>query len=176
MTKELSSAESQEFEGNVFKYFEIGQVARYGAIIDRNAISDLPTRGRLLVEANAVVFAKTNSSRGTTAIIPESLDGALVSTGFIAIRTGSPEESLLWWSVLSSEAVRKQVYYPAVSASQPEIRPEIFGEARMLPHPTPAYRDELMKDAETMRESQIQIYQNLESIRAQQEALLSIGP
>ena len=145
MTKELSSAESQEFEGNVFKYFEIGQVTRYGAIINRkqDAISDFPTRGRLLVEANAVVFAKTNSSRGTTAIIPESLDGALVSTGFIAIRTGSPEESLLWWSVLSSEAVRKQVYDPAVSASQPEIRPEIFGEARMLPHPTPAYRDEL---------------------------------
>ena len=48
MTKELSSAESQEFEGNVFKYFEIGQVTRYGAIINRkqDAISDLPTLGR----------------------------------------------------------------------------------------------------------------------------------
>ena len=141
-----------------------------------HAISDLPTRGRLLVLADDVVFAKNNSSRGTTVIIPEAFDGALVTTGFLAIRPGSPEESLFWWSVLSSEAVRKPVYHLPVSASQPEIRPEIFRQAFLLPYPTPAYRDELTKDAETMREAPIQIYQNLESIRAQQEGLLSIGP
>ena len=175
--KELSSAEVQEFEGNVFKYFEIGDVTRYGAIINwkQDAIEDLPTRGRLLVQADDVVFAKNNSSRGTTVIVPESFGGALVTTGFIGIRPDSPEESLLWWSVLSSEAVRKQVYYLAVSASQPEIRPEIFKDAFMLPYPTPAFRENLLKEAQTMREAQIQIYQNLESIRHQQEALLQVG-
>ena len=173
--KELSSAQVQELEGQVFQYFEIGDVTRYGAIVNRKqgAIEDLPTRGRLQVHADDVVFAKNNSSRGTTVIIPESFDGALVTTGFIGIRPDSPEESLLWWSVLSSEAVRKQVYYLAVSASQPEIRPEIFREEFMLPYPTPAYRENLLAEAQAMRQAQIQIYQNLESIRNQQEALLS---
>ena len=135
MIKELSSAEFQEFECNVFKYFEMGDVTRYGAIINRKqgAISDLPTRGRPLVQANDVVFAKDNSSRGTTVIIPESFDGALVTTVFLAIRRSSQEESLFWLSVLSSEAVRKPVYYLAVSASQPEIRPEIFRKHSCFP-------------------------------------------
>ncbi len=177
MIKELSSAQVQELEGEVFKYFEIGDVTRYGAIVNwkQDAIEDLPTRGRLLVHTDDVVFAKNNSSRGTTVIIPESFDGTLVTTGFIGIRPDSPEESLLWWSVLSSEAVRKQIYYLAISASQPEIRPEIFGDVFMLPYPTPAYRENLLAEAQAMRDAQIQIYQNLESIRHQQEALLSVG-
>ena len=173
--KELSSAQVQVLEDEVFKYFEIGDVTRYGAIVNwkQGAIDDLPTRGRLQVHTDDVVFAKNNSSRGTTVIIPESFDGALVTTGFIGIRPDSPEESLLWWSVLSSEAVRKQVYYLAVSASQPEIRREIFRDEFMLPYPTPAHRENLLAEAQAMRDAQIQIYQNLESIRNQQEALLS---
>ena len=137
----------QDLEGKEFKYFEIGDVTRYGAIVNwkEDAIEDLPTRGRLSVQADDVVFAKNNSSRGTTVIIPESFDGALVTTGFIGIRPDSPEESLIWWSVLSSEAVRKQVYYLAVSASQPEIRPEIFRDEFMLPYPTQPYREPLIK-------------------------------
>ena len=175
MIKELSSSQVQGLEGHLFKYFEIGDVTRYGAIVNwkQEAIEDLPTRGRLQVQTDDVVFAKNNSSRGTTVIIPKSFDSALVTTGFIGIRPNSPEESLLWWSVLSSEAVRKQVYYLAVSASQPEIRPEIFRDEFMLPYPTPAHRENLLAEAQAMREAQIQIYQNLESIRNQQEALLS---
>ena len=72
--QELSTAEVKELEGKVFKYFEIGDVTRYGAIVNsrQDNIEDLPTRGRLLVQNNDVVFAKNNSSRGTTVIIPES--------------------------------------------------------------------------------------------------------
>ena len=173
--KELSSAQVQELEGEVFKYFEIGDVTKYGAVVNwkQDAIEDLPTRGRLLVESNDVVFAKNNSSRGTTVIIPESFDGSLVTTGFIGIRPETHEESLLWWSVLTSEAVRKQIYYLAVSASQPEIREGIFADEFMLPFPTHAYREELLEEARVMLEAQIQIYQTLESIRNQQEALLT---
>ncbi len=177
MIKELSSTQVLELEGDVFKYFEIGDVTRYGAIVHwkQDAIEDLPTRGRLMVKVNDVVFAKNNSSRGTTVVIPESFDDALVTTGFIGIRPDSPEESLLWWSVLSSEAVRKQIYYLAVSASQPEIRREIFKDEFMLPFPAPACREQLLKEAQAMLEAQKQIHQSLESIRSQQEDLLSLG-
>ena len=172
--QELSSAQVKELEGEVFKYFEIGDVTRYGAIVNskQDTIEDLPTRGRLLVQTNDVVFAKNNSSRGTTVVIPESFDGALVTTGFIGIRPDTPEESLVWWSVLCSEAVRKQIYYLAVSASQPEIRPEIFRNEFLLPYPTPVYREGLLKEARAVREAQTQIYRNIESVRDHQEALL----
>ena len=175
--KELSSAEVQDYEGAEFKYFEIGDVTRYGAIVHwkEDVIEALPSRGRLLVETNDLIFAKNNSSRGTTVVIPESFNGALVTTGFIGLRPDSPEETLLWWSVLSSEAVRKQVYYLAVSASQPEIRPDIFEDEFMLPYPTEAYRESFLNDAYAIREAQAQIYQNLESIRDLQKALLSPG-
>ena len=173
--KELKAAEVVALEGEVFEYFEIGDVTRYGSIVNskQDAIEDLPTRGRLLVRANDVIFAKNNSSRGTTVIIPESFDGALVTTGFIGIRPESTEEALLWWSVLSSEAVRKQIYYLAVSASQPEIRPIIFRNEFLLPYPADPYRESLIKDAQTVRDAQSQIYKNLEAVRLKQEALIS---
>ena len=172
---ELSAIEVQDYEGKAFKYFEIGDVTRYGAIVNskQGAIEDLPTRGRLLVQSNDVVFAKNNSSRGTTVVIPEAFDGALVTTGFIGIRPDSPEESLIWWSILCSEAVRKQIYYLAISASQPEIRPEILKDEFVFPYPTEPYRAALLKEAQAVREAQSQIYKNLESVRQQQEALLA---
>ena len=177
MVQELSSAHVKGYEGQIFKYFEIGDVTRYGAIVNwkEDAIEDLPTRGRLMVKADDLIFAKNNSSRGTTVIIPESFDGALVTTGFIGVRPESKEESLLWWSVLSSEAVRKQVYYLAVSASQPEIRPEIFRDDFMLPYPAEAYRWQFLEDAQAMQDAQNRIYENLDSIRVQQEVMLASG-
>ena len=174
MIAELSSAQVKAREGEVFKYFEIGDVTRYGAIVNwrEDAIEDLPSRGRLMVKAGDLIFAKNNSSRGTTVVIPEAFDGAIVTTGFIGVRPYNREESLLWWSVLSSEAVRKQVYYLAVSASQPEIRPDIFKNQFMLPYPAGDLRKQFLVDAQAMQDAQNRIYENLHSIRTQQEAML----
>ena len=177
MIREWSSAQVKEHEGEVFKYFEIGDVTRYGAIVNwrEDAIEDLPSRGRLMVKTDDLIFAKNNSSRGTTVIIPEAFDGAIVTTGFIGVRPGNRDESLLWWSVLSSEAVRKQVYYLAVSASQPEIRPDIFRDEFMLPYPSGDFRKQFLADAQSMQNAQNRIYENLDSIRVQQQVMLDSG-
>ena len=172
--KELTSAQVQELSDDIYKYFEIGDVTRYGSIINskEDRLEDLPTRGRLLVQANDVVFANNNSSRGTTVIIPQSFDQSIVTTGFIGIRPSSSEESLLWWSILSSEAVRKQIYYLAVSASQPEIRPEIFEAEFLLPYPIGAGRDLIMERSHAVRDSQNAIYDILSAVVHLQEHLL----
>lgn len=177
MIREWSSAQVKEHEGEVFKYFEIGDVTRYGAIVNwrEDAIEDLPSRGRLMVKTDDLIFAKNNSSRGTTVIIPEAFDGAIVTTGFIGVRPANRDESLLWWSVLSSEAVRKQVYYLAVSASQPEIRPDIFRDEFMLPYPSGDFRKQFLADAQSMQNAQNRIYENLDSIRVQQQVMLDSG-
>ena len=178
IVKDLSGGNVKELHGQEFRYFEIGDVTRYGAIVNsrQGAIEDLPTRGRLKVQANDVVFAKNNSSRGTTVVIPEDFDGALVTTGFLGIRPESPEEALIWWSVLCSEAVRKQIYYLAVSASQPEIRPEIFRDEFLLPYPTGDAREHLLLEAKALQEAQGKIYVNLQSVRSVQEEMLTAGP
>ena len=178
VVEELDEARVKELQGQEFKYFEIGDVTRYGAIMNarQGAIEDLPTRGRLMVQANDVVFAKNNSSRGTTVVIPQDYDGALVTTGFIGIRLEAPEEALIWWSILCSETVRKQVYYLAVSASQPEIREDIFREEFMLPYPTGEVRETLLQEAKALQEAQSQIYVNLESVRSAQESMLVADP
>ena len=161
--EQLSAAEVSDLQGDLFKYFEITDVTRYGAIVNwrEDYIQALPTRGRLRVKENDVVFAKNNSSRGTAVIIPKNFDGALVTTGFIGIRPQTDDDALLIWSVLTSEAVRTQIYYLAVTASQPEIRREIFENEFMLPFPKPPLRERVLKHAEEIRQAQHSIDNNL---------------
>ena len=96
---------------------------------------DLPTRARLQVKKGDVVFAKNNSSRGTTVIIPDNFDEQLVTTGFIGLRPKNEEEKYLLWGILESEFFRMQIYYLAITASQPEIRDSIFKEQILIPFP-----------------------------------------
>ena len=84
----INAIKEPKFKGKVFRYFEIGDVTPHGGIVmsreDRFEI--LPTRARLQVKQNDVLFARNNSSRGTSVIVPAEFDGHLVTTGFLAIR------------------------------------------------------------------------------------------
>ena len=84
----LKSDEASALEGEVFRYFEIGDVTREGAIVRHreDLFENLPTRARLRVRRGDVLFARNNSSRGTAVIVPEEFDGQLVTTGFLAVR------------------------------------------------------------------------------------------
>jgi len=134
---ELKQLDADNFKGTIFKYFEIGDVTIDGMIVKHREdyFENLPTRARIRVHKGDVIFAKNNSSRGTTVLIPDWFDGGLVTTGFIGIRPSSEEEGLILWNALESELFRKQVYYLAITASQPEIREKIFKEDMMIPWP-----------------------------------------
>ena len=166
---ELAEADIKKLHGQILKYFEITDVTKYGAIVNwrEDYVENLPTRGRLQVHENDIVFAKNNSSRGTTVVIPSGFNGALVTTGFIGIRPKSQEEALLIWSVLSSEAVRSQIYYLAVTASQPEIRQEIFEKEFMLPFPIPPHRLQVIEHAMKIQEAQKTIDYHLRQLQQQ---------
>lgn len=133
----IKKSDEKEFENKMFKYFEIGDVTRDGTIVDyrENYFHELPTRARLNVESNDVIFAKNNSSRGTTVLIPEWYDNDLVTTGFIGVRPETKEEALVLWNIFESEIFRKQIYYYSITASQPEIRNDIFENEIMIPWP-----------------------------------------
>jgi type I restriction enzyme M protein len=123
--------------GKKFKYFEIGDVTIDGTIVNyrEDYFEKLPTRGRLKVQKGDIIFAKNNSSRGTTVLIPEWYDSNLVTTGFIGIRPQNHEDALILWSVLEADFFRKQIYYLSITASQPEVRENIFREEMLIPWP-----------------------------------------
>ena len=137
IVKRMTASEVRAARGQIFRYFEIGDTAKDGQIVTwkEGEFTTLPTRGRLRVRAGDVLFAKNNSSRGRTVIVPPEFDGQLATTGFIGIRPRSTDEAFVLWSVLNSEAFREQVYYLAITASQPEVREEIFVEEFLVPYP-----------------------------------------
>lgn len=135
---EISQRDEENYSGRSFKYFEIGDVTVDGTIVKfkEDYFEALPTRARLQVKKNDLVFAKNNSSRGTTVIIPAEFSGQLVTTGFIGIRPQNEDEKYLLWGIMESDFFKMQVYYYAITASQPEIRDNIFREEFLLPIPT----------------------------------------
>lgn len=134
---EIKKREEKDFIGSSFKYFEIGDVTIDGTIVKyrEELFESLPTRARLQVHEDDVIFAKNNSSRGTTVIIPKEFDKQLVTTGFIGIRPRSKDEKYLLWGIMESEFFRMQIYYLSITASQPEVRETIFKEQIIIPIP-----------------------------------------
>jgi len=144
----LSAADAAALRGKVCKYFEIGDVTRDGTIVQHREdyFEKLPTRARLQVRAGDIIFAKNNSSRGTTVLIPKWFDGGLVTTGFIGIRPKDHEEGLLLWGALASDCFKKQVYYLAITASQPEVRESIFQNEMVVPWPATKHNKKSLMD------------------------------
>lgn len=156
----MNKNEIEDAKGKRFKYFEITDVTQVGAITNNieEFFEELPSRARLCVQTNDVLFAKNISSRGTTVIVPEEFNEQIVTTGFIGIRAKSYDEALLLWSIFESEIFRKQVYYLAVTAVQPEVREDIFKNDFLLPIPKDeSVRKQLINKAREIVDSNKQI-------------------
>lgn len=120
------------------KYIEISDVTKHGLIVTsvRAPLKDLPTRAEFIINEGDVLFAINNSSRGTVVIAPKEFDGALCTSGFYVIKPRSKKEGLLLWYSLRSEYARKQIYYLAQTASQPELKMESWKEIFLIAIPT----------------------------------------
>lgn len=160
----LKKADEERLQGKVLKYFEIGDVTIDGTIVKyrEDFFENLPTRARLQVQTNDIIFAKNNSSRGTTVLIPKWYNKNLVTTGFIGIRPKNYEEALILWSVMESEFFRKQVYYLAITASQPEVRENIFNQEMFIPFPkTREQKEKIVKVAKLVDKARKQLQEAL---------------
>ena len=161
LVKQISKKEEASFHGQWFKYVDIGNVTKDGAIAsyEENVFEKLPTRARMHVRAGDVLFAKLRTSRGTALIVPPEFDGQFFTNGFIAVRPRDDEERWLLWSLFVSEVFTRQVYYLAVTSAQSEVRPAIVQDDFVLPEPT----DDNMR--QSIIEAAKQIYSSQQRVR-----------
>lgn len=176
LVENLSKEEREELEDKEVKYVEINDVSPTGEIFnyEESKYGDISTsRAKLQVEEGDVVFPKNISSRGKAFIVPKWFDGNIVTTGFLAIRPHNDKERLALWSFLRSPLFTTQQYYLCVTASQPELRPEVFEEEVLVPIPK---SDEMMnliseksKEIHNLRQ---EITETLNSLEKEQVGLL----
>ncbi len=139
LVSKISISEKKNFElsGEFFKYVEIGDVTSYGLITKYIEVpfEDVPSRGEYQVKAGDILLALNNSSRGTVVYVPDEFDGMICTSGFLVIRPRSEEEGCLLWYCLRSEICRKQIYYLAQTASQPELKIDSWNKYFKIPFP-----------------------------------------
>jgi len=135
--------------GARLKYIEISDVTSYGLITTyrEDTFDMLPTRGEYQIKKWDLLVAINNSSRGTVVLVPEQFDGAICTSGFIVIRPSSIDKALLLWYSLRSEFCRKQIYYLAQTASQPELKIDAWNAFFQIPIPVGKKRLEALKKA-----------------------------
>lgn len=139
LVPKISSAQKKEYalSGDFFKYIEIGDVTSYGLITKYIEVpfEDIPSRGEFLVKKGDILLALNNSSRGTVVYVPEEFDNMICTSGFLVIRPRNEEEGFLLWYCLRSEICRKQIYYLAQTASQPELKIDSWRNYFKIPFP-----------------------------------------
>lgn len=123
--------------GDLFKYIEIGDVTSYGLITKYIEVpfEDIPSRGEYQVKKGDILLALNNSSRGTVVYVPEEFDNMICTSGFLVLRPKDEEEGMLLWYCLRSEVCRKQIYYLAQTASQPELKVDSWNNYFKIPFP-----------------------------------------
>ena len=149
LKSKITKADRQQLKDNKtkLKYIEIGDVTRYGLITSSmvGTLDELPTRGEYLINEGDILMALNNSSRGTVVMVPKEFDNSICTSGFLVLEPKSHEEASLLWYALRSEYCRKQIYYLAQTASQPELKNEAWEKHFKLPLPVGQERDKAIK-------------------------------
>jgi hypothetical protein len=149
--KKLTKKQKQILKENkaVLKYIEISDVTQYGLITKfvAGTFDELPSRGEYQIHKGDVLVALNTSSRGTVVLVPDEYDNAICTSGFLVLIPDSEDEGLLLWYSLRSELCRKQIYYLAQTAVQPEMKIETWEKYFAIPMPTGNEKKEALTKA-----------------------------
>lgn len=150
LREKLSGREKDRMKNcddTLYKYIEISDVTRYGLITNyrEELFRDLPSRGEYIIHTGDILLALNNSSRGTVVLVPKEFDNAICTSGFLVIVPQDEETGLLLWYALRSELCRKQIYYLAQTASQPELKIEAWEKYFKIALPIGKEKEEALK-------------------------------
>lgn len=122
-----------------FSYIDISSVdvatGRIGEVKSITA-DDAPARARRLVRAGDVLVSTVRPERGSVAIVPVSLDGAVASTAFVVLRPTRTSAAIVWAWLRAAE-VRERLSAGATGGTFPTIR-----QSQLLQLPVPVHSQE----------------------------------
>lgn len=155
-----------------FDYIDVSSVSNTTFRIEetqRLRGKDAPSRARRLVRTNDVLFATVRPTLQRIAVVPESLDGQVCSTGYIVLRPNAElDHRFVFYALFTDpfmnqmESLQKGASYPAVTDG--EVRSQLIP----VPSLTEQHRivrilDEALKDIATAKTN---AEKNLENARA----------
>lgn len=140
-----------------FRYVDIGGIDRDSKSIskaDEVPSADAPSRARKIIEASDVLVSTVRPNLNAIALVPESLDGEIASTGFSVLRANRElldPEYLFYWTQ-SAEFVNFLVAN-ATGASYPAVTDGVVKRAPIpLAPPKEQFRIvELLDEADRLR-------------------------
>ncbi len=117
-----------------FDYIDVSSVSNLTFQIEetqRLTGKDAPSRARRLVKANDVIFATVRPTLQRIAIVPDSLNDQVCSTGYLVLRPKSEiDHRFLFYSLFTQqfmgqmESLQKGASYPAVTDG--EVRSQLL--------------------------------------------------
>ncbi|MBU1202714.1 N-6 DNA methylase [Patescibacteria group bacterium] len=151
----INGLQKNEFKNKQFHYIEISDVTDYGLPINylTDNFENLPSRGQYKIQENDVLMAINISSRGTVMLVPKEMENFICTSGFWVFKTKNLEESMLLWYSLRSDLCKKQGYYLAQTASQPELKTDAWNEYFLIPIPKGDTKKEALKESLKFTES-----------------------
>lgn len=161
IVKYLTAKERRELPDEEIFYVDVGSVGQDGLSAQPETMlpGELPDRAKIGIREGDVLFARNISSRGTTLLVPDWLDGAIASNGFIAIRPKTKKERLMLWSLFRSEIWRTQIYYLSTSAVQPEVKDNTFRAEMTIPWPhDPRLAGKIVRTAQKMADAYAELH------------------
>jgi type I restriction enzyme S subunit len=117
---------------STFRYIEISNVdPSTGHVSHSEALAEnAPSRARKLVRRFDVLASTVRPNRGAVGLVPDSLDGAVATTGFAVVRPASKTDAFFLLAVLRHPASTAQLMrcntgsaYPAIEES---VLPQIW--------------------------------------------------
>lgn len=117
---------------STFRYIEISNVNPSTGHVSHSevAVENVPSRARKLVRRFDVLASTVRPNRGAVGLVPDSLDGAVATTGFAVVRPASKTDAFFLLAVLRHAASTAQLMrcntgsaYPAIEES---VLPQIW--------------------------------------------------
>lgn len=138
--KEKEDKDIKVDENTLYKYVEISSIDKERGFFikgewEEDIKDNLPSRAKLHIEENDVLFSKPYRSLKKVAIVPEELNGSLASSGFYGIRPKHFKEACLLWGIFRSELIQKQLIHISSGYTQRELSEEYLKKYLIIPIP-----------------------------------------
>lgn len=131
--------------GTSFNYIDIASIdIELGEVREVSEIlgSDAPSRARQVVHAGDIIISTVRPTRGAIALIPESMDGFICSTGFSIVRPDNQVTSEYLHTALRLHTTLEQFGRRSAGSSYPAILDKDV-KATLIPVPNNKIQDKI---------------------------------